>query len=209
MNKSYFITGIGTGIGKTVTSAVLVKYFSADYWKPIQSGDLDQSDSHQVQYLAGFETKIHPERFRLKFPASPHQSAAMENIDIKVGDFQLPKVDNSLLVEGAGGLFVPLNQEEFVIDLIQSLKLPVVLVIRDYLGCINHSLLSLEALKSRNIPLEYIVFNGMFQPATKSILINHFPDHTKYIELPDIENLSPENINSVVNQLEILEKINI
>ena len=206
MNKSYFITGIGTGIGKTITSSILVKYFSADYWKPIQSGDLDQSDSHQVQYLTDSKTKIHNERFRLKFPASPHQSAAMENIDIKVGDFQLPKTDRNLLVEGAGGLFVPLNQEEFIIDLIQSLKLPVILVIRDYLGCINHSILSLEALKSRNIPLEYIVFNGKFEPATKSILINHFPDHTKYIELPDIENLSPENINSLVDQLEILEK---
>jgi len=118
MNKSYFITGIGTGIGKTVTSAVLVKYFSADYWKPIQSGDLDQSDSNQVGYLTDFKNLIHPEQFRLKFPASPHQSAAMEDIDIKVQDFQLPNTDNSLLVEGAGGLFVPINQQEFIIDLI-------------------------------------------------------------------------------------------
>lgn len=203
MKTDLFITGIGTGIGKTVTSAVLTQYFKADYWKPIQSGDLDQSDSLTAKSLIDNDLIIHPERFKLNYPASPHQSAAMENIEINLDDFQLPNTENSLLVEGAGGLFVPLNNYDFMIDLIAKFNLKTVLVVRDYLGCINHTLLSIEALQHRNLEIAYVVLNGNFEPATKDVLLKNFPKTTQIIELPELNVLSKENINKVSKSLQI------
>ena len=203
MKTDLFITGIGTGIGKTVTSAVLTQYFKADYWKPIQSGDLDQSDSLTVKSMIDDDLIIHPERFKLNYPASPHQSAAMENIEINLDDFQLPNTENSLLVEGAGGLFVPLNNHEFMIDLIAKFNLKTVLVVRDYLGCINHTLLSIEALQHRNLEIAYVVLNGNFEPATKDVLIKNIPKTIQIIELPELNLLSKENINKVSKSLKI------
>ena len=203
MKTDLFITGIGTGIGKTVTSAVLTQYFKADYWKPIQSGDLDQSDSLTVKSLIDDDLIIHPERFKLNYPASPHQSAAMENIEINLDDFQLPNTENSLLVEGAGGLFVPLNNYEFMIDLIAKFNLKTVLVVRDYLGCINHTLLSIEALQQRNLEIAYVVLNGNFEPATKDVLIKNIPKTIQIIELPELNLLSKETINKVSKSLKI------
>lgn len=203
MKTDLFITGIGTGIGKTVTSAVLTQYFKADYWKPIQSGDLDQSDSLTIKSMIDNDLIIHPERFKLNYPASPHQSAAMENFEINLDDFQLPNTENSLLVEGAGGLFVPLNNYEFMIDLIAKFNLKTVLVVRDYLGCINHTLLSIEALQHRNLEIAYVVLNGNFEPATKDVLIKNIPKTTQIIELPELNLLSKENINKVSKSLKI------
>ena len=203
MKTDLFITGIGTGIGKTVTSAVLTQYFKADYWKPIQSGDLDQSDSLTVKSMIDDDLIIHPERFKLNYPASPHQSAAMENIEINLDDFQLPNTENSLLLEGAGGLFVPLNNYEFMIDLIAKFNLKTVLVVRDYLGCINHTLLSIEALQHRNLEIAYVVLNGNFEPATKDVLIKNIPKTIQIIELPELNVPSKENINKVSKSLQI------
>ncbi|MBO6211514.1 dethiobiotin synthase [Algoriella sp.] len=203
MKTDLFITGIGTGIGKTVTSAVLTQYFKADYWKPIQSGDLDQSDSLTVKSMIDNDLIIHPERFKLNYPASPHQSAAMENIEINLDDFQLPNTENSLLVEGAGGLFVPLNNYKFMIDLIAKFNLKTVLVVRDYLGCINHTLLSIEALQHRNLEIAYVVLNGNFEPATKDVLIKNIPKTIQIIELPELNLLSKETINKVSKSLKI------
>ena len=202
MNTKYFITGIGTGVGKTIASAVLRQYFKADYWKPVQSGDLDQSDSMLVKQLTNDEWRIHSEQFRLQYPASPHQSASMEGIEIKVGDFQLPEADNVLLTEGAGGLFVPLNHQEFMIDLIEYFKIPVILVVRDYLGCINHTLLSLEALGYRNIEVAFVVFNGDFVPETKEVLLKHIPENSKVIELPEINDLTRVTIREVADGIQ-------
>ncbi|HAY3552373.1 dethiobiotin synthase [Elizabethkingia meningoseptica] len=199
MNTKYFITGIGTGIGKTVTSAILTQYFKADYWKPVQSGDLDRSDSMLVSKFNNENIDVHPERYRLKYPASPHQSAAMENIEIKVRDFELPDTENILLTEGAGGLFVPLNNTEFMIDLITHLNVPVILVVRDYLGCINHTLLSVEALRSRDIEIAFVVLNGNFVAETKEIILKHIPSGTKVIELPELDILSKESIQKAAD----------
>lgn len=199
MNTKYFITGIGTGIGKTVTSAILTRYFKADYWKPVQSGDLDRSDSMLVSKFNNENIDVHPERYRLKYPASPHQSAAMENIEIKVRDFELPDTENILLTEGAGGLFVPLNNTEFIIDLIAHLNVPVILVVRDYLGCINHTLLSVEALRSRDIEIAFVVLNGSFVTETKEIILKHIPSGTKVIELPELDILSKESIQKAAD----------
>jgi len=159
--NQFFITGIGTEIGKTIVSAVLTEALEADYWKPIQSGDLDNTDSMKIQrWISNPHTRIHPERYRLNQPLSPHASAALDGVEIKVSDFELPRTDRALIVEGAGGLLVPLSLQETMLDLIEYLQLPVILVVRHYLGSINHTLLSLEVLRSRGIALAGVVYNG-------------------------------------------------
>ena len=169
--KGIFVTGIGTEVGKTVVAALLTRALKADYWKPVQSGDLDNTDTMKIRQWFGPEAgHIHPERFRLTLPMSPHASAAHDGIDIKLSDFSLPDTDNFLVVEGAGGLHVPLNDQDCIIDLIKELGLAVVLVSRHYLGSINHTLLSVEALRSRNIPIAGLIFNGAEHPTTESII---------------------------------------
>ncbi len=193
-------TGIGTGLGKTVVSAVLTQFFKGDYWKPVQSGDLHQSDSLQIKKLVDENLQIHTEQYRLQHAVSPHQAAKEENIHIRLSDFKLPSTTKFIIVEGAGGLFVPLNNEDFIIDLITQLNLPVVLVAKDYLGCINHTMLSINALLQRKIRLEYFVFNGGFNPDTKAVLQRHIPFKTKIIELPEI-NLTKNEIKKITTQL--------
>lgn len=169
--NQYFVTGIGTEIGKTIVSAILTEALAADYWKPIQSGDLDNSDSQKIQrWVSNPHTRIHPERFRLNKPLSPHASAAIDGVEIKVQDFQLPNISRPLIVEGAGGLMVPLNHQETMLDLIQHLNLPVILVSRHYLGSINHTLLSLEVLRSRGIRLAGLLYNGAENVASEQAI---------------------------------------
>lgn len=200
--KKLFVTGIGTEIGKTVCSAILTKYFNADYWKPIQSGDLHFSDSMKIKEWVGENVIIHPERYKLKLAASPHQSAAEEGILIKTKDFKLPETQNNLIVEGAGGLMVPISDDEFIIDLIKKLNLPVALVVRNYLGCINHTLLSLMALEQKNIKLEYLILNGSFPEDTERIICKNIQGEAKIIRIPDIEKITKENIERITKQLE-------
>lgn len=202
--KKWFITGIGTGIGKTFVSTVLAQCLQADYWKPIQSGDLDRSDSLFVKELVSYPIRIHKERYALQTPVSPHQAAAMEDVAIRVQDFSLPATDNHLLVEGAGGLFVPLNNQEYMIDLICQLGLPVVLVMQDYLGCINHSLLSLEALQHRKIELAAVVFNGDFNPYTRSLLREKISEQVPVIELPTLATFNRKHIEALARTIPIL-----
>lgn len=160
MNQ-FFVSGIGTEVGKTIVSAILTEALHADYWKPIQSGDLDNTDSMKIErWVSNPHTRIHPERYRLNQPLSPHASAALDGVDIKVSDFELPLTDQPLIVEGAGGLLVPLSLQETMLDLIEHLRLPVILVVRHYLGSINHTLLSLEVLRSRGITLAGVVYTG-------------------------------------------------
>ncbi|WDF69934.1 dethiobiotin synthase [Sphingobacterium oryzagri] len=201
--KKWFITGIGTGIGKTFVSTILAQYLKADYWKPVQSGDLDCRDSFSLAAGVSYDIRIHPERYALQASVSPHQAAAMENITIHVDDFKLPETENHLIVEGAGGLFVPLNEEEYMIDLIKELALPVVLVIQDYLGCINHSVLSLEALRSREIDLAAVVFNGDFNPYTEDLLRKKITEKVPVITLPTLHKLTKEGIEIAAEGLHI------
>ncbi|TKC09280.1 dethiobiotin synthase [Pedobacter frigoris] len=162
MGNIYFITGIGTGIGKTIVSAILTEKLNADYWKPIQSGDLEISDSLLIKHLiSNKKTTIHPERYRLGQPLSPHLSAKIDGVKISVSDIDIPPTTNDLVIEGAGGLMVPLNDEELILDLIKKLKARVIVVSQNYLGSINHTLLTLEVFKSNNINIEGLIFNGI------------------------------------------------
>lgn len=168
-SKKYFVTAIGTDSGKTLVSAILACKWNAAYWKPIQCGF--PGDSAQMRIWLGEDWPLLPETHTLKTPASPHFAAKEENIHIGLKDFKLPQSMQNLVVEGAGGLLVPLNEKETMADLISYLKLPVVLVVNHYLGSINHSLLTLSEIRSRKIPLAGIVFNGTdFQQSEVLIL---------------------------------------
>ena len=157
MVQTIFVTGIGTGIGKTVVAAILAEALQADYWKPVQAGYEDGTDSDWMRsVIQNNRTKIYPEVYRLKMPASPHLAAKNENRTISLEKIftafaQCVAPGRRLVIEGAGGLLVPLNEHELVIDLIRKLNAKVVLVSRHYLGSINHSLLTAQACRQKNI----------------------------------------------------------
>ena len=167
-----FITGISTDVGKTIASAIITEALEADYWKPIQAGDLNDSDSHKIQrYISNDKSVIHENSYKLNTPASPHLAAELDGITIDLKNIIEPKTDNHLVIEGAGGIFVPLNETDFVLDLIQP-DYKVIVVSRHYLGSINHTLLTIEALKNRGINIAGIIFNGNENLATETIILN-------------------------------------
>jgi len=173
-NKPIFVTGIGTGIGKTIVSAILTEKLKADYWKPVQSGDLDDSDTNKVKSLvSNATTRFHQEAYRLSQPFSPHKSAAIDGITIDLRSIMLPATDNQLIIEGAGGLMVPLNDNFLMIDLIRQLEAEVVLVSQNYLGSINHTILSVYALKNEGIPVRGIIFNGIKDIYSKDFIMQY------------------------------------
>ena len=172
--RKIFITGIGTDVGKTVASAILTEALEADYWKPVQAGDLDNSDSIKVSDLiSNAKTVIHPEGVQLSQPMSPHAAAEIDNVEIKLASFKIPETNNNLIIEGAGGLMVPLNDKDLIIDLINELNAEVVLVSQNYLGSINHTLLSIESLKARKVKVLGIIFNGEENIDTEKYILNY------------------------------------
>jgi dethiobiotin synthetase len=153
-----FVTAIGTDCGKTLVSAILTKALEATYWKPVQAGA--PTDTQTIQALIP-EAKILPELYNFTMPASPHFAGEAEGIKIDLHNFRIPPLETEhLVVEGAGGLMVPLNEKDFLIDIPQFLSLEVVLVVNLYLGCINHSLLAINEINRRNVRVKGIVFNG-------------------------------------------------
>jgi dethiobiotin synthetase len=173
--KRIFVTGIGTGVGKTLVSAIITEYLQADYWKPIQSGDLDNTDTMTVRRLiSNSESVLHEERFRLTQPLSPHASAEIDGIEMKLNDFTTPEsAKQYLVIEGAGGLMVPINNTTTIADLIKFLDASVILVSKNYLGSINHTLLTIQELERREIPITGLVFNGECLPQTENFIINY------------------------------------
>jgi dethiobiotin synthetase len=166
-----FITGIGTDVGKTIASAIITQALEADYWKPIQAGDLNNSDSHKIEkYISNNKTIVHQNSYALNTPASPHLAANLDGITIDLKKINEPKTKNHLVIEGAGGIFVPLNNSDCIIDLIQN-DYNVIVVSRHYLGSINHTLLTFEALKNKNIDVSGIIFSGDENKATEEIIL--------------------------------------
>lgn len=166
----YFITGIGTEVGKTIAAAIVTEALEADYWKPIQAGDLERSDTHKVRNLVSNQkTVFHDNAFALKTPMSPHAAAKIDGVKLSANKIKEPKTTNSLVIEGAGGLLVPINDKETIADLIK-LEYQVILVSRHYLGSINHTLLTVEALKSRNLDCLGIIFSGEENPSSEEII---------------------------------------
>ena len=166
-----FITGIGTDVGKTIASSIIVEALEADYWKPIQAGDLDNSDTNKVEkYVSNTTTIFHKSAYALQTPASPHFAAEIDGITIDLNEIKQPKTKNHLVVEGAGGVLVPLNNKDCVIDIIQP-DYKVIVVSRHYLGSINHTLMTIEILKFRNLNVAGIIFSGDENKATESIIL--------------------------------------
>ena len=174
MALQLIVAGIGTEIGKTVASAVLVEALKADYWKPIQSGSLTDSDTETVRRLVSNPvSRFHPEAYRLTQPLSPHAAAKLDGVRIELNDIKTPQTDNTLIIELAGGLMVPLNEHDLTIDWVAQSGLPVILISRNYLGSINHTLLSVEACRNRRIPIMGVIFNGSAVPATETFVLNY------------------------------------
>ncbi|WP_445731289.1 dethiobiotin synthase [Mariniflexile sp.] len=178
---TYFITGISTNVGKTIASAILVEALEADYWKPIQAGELDNCDTKKVKKLvSNSKSKFHPNAYALKTPMSPHAAAEIEGISIDISKIIPPipmaiGTKNHLIIEGAGGLLVPINNTQTVFDLIKP-DYKVVVVSRHYLGSINHTLLTLNLLKEKGLDVS-IIFSGNEQKSTEDIIkkMTHVP----------------------------------
>lgn len=167
-----FITGISTDVGKTIASAIITEALEADYWKPIQAGDLENSDSHKIKsYLSNDKTVIHPNSYALQTPASPHLAASIDNVEIDIKSIKEPETKNHLVIEGAGGIYVPLNDKHTIADLIQP-DYKVIIVSRHYLGSINHTLLTIEALQNRKVQIGGIIFNGDENPSSEKIILS-------------------------------------
>lgn len=171
MTPHFVITGTDTGIGKTVFSAALTDALGAYYWKPVQSGLEEETDSETVRRLGEIPAaRILPEAYRLQTPASPHLAARIDGVQIDVEALVPPKIDAPLVIEGAGGLLVPLTERVVFADLFARWQVPVILCARTGLGTINHTLLSLEALRARSIPVFGVAFIGEPQEDTQAIV---------------------------------------
>jgi len=167
--QKYFITGISTEVGKTVASAIITEALEADYWKPIQSGDLEYSDTHKVEKLiSNSKTVFHPNSYALKTPMSPHASAEIDGITIEIDNIKEPSTKNHLVIEGAGGLLVPLNDKNTLLDVIKP-DYKVIVVSRHYLGSINHTLLTVNLLKEKGFEVT-LVFSGSEYKTTEDII---------------------------------------
>ena len=187
-----FITGIGTDVGKTIASAIVTQALEADYWKPIQAGDLYNSDSHKIEkYLSNNKSTIHQNSYALHTPASPNLAAQLDGITIDLKKIIEPRTNNHLVIEGAGGIFVPLNNIDCIIDLIQK-EHKVIVVSRHYLGSINHTLLTFEALKNRKINVSGIIFSGEENKASEEIILSK--TKVKFIGRIDNEPYFDQNV---------------
>ncbi len=165
-----FITGISTEVGKTMASAIVTEALNADYWKPVQAGDLDYTDSHKVKELiSNSKSVIHENSYALNTPMSPHAAADIDGVKIELDKIQEPRTENHLVIEGAGGLLVPLNDNDTIFDLIKP-EYKVVVVSRHYLGSINHSLLTINALRVEGLNVG-IIFSGDEHPTTEQIIL--------------------------------------
>jgi len=197
--RPIFITGIGTEIGKTIVSAVLVEKLQADYWKPVQSGQLDNSDTMIVQKLISNKKSVfHQEAYRLTQPFSPHKSARIDGLLIDPEQIVIPETNNQLIIEGAGGLMVPLNKDFLIIDLIKMLDADVVLVSKNYLGSINHTLMSAAMLKMRDIPIKKIIFNGEQDESSEGFISNYLTNDC--VRIPYFEELNRNSIHEFVKE---------
>ncbi|MFT6053128.1 MAG: dethiobiotin synthetase [Roseivirga sp.] len=196
---NYFVTAIGTDSGKTLVSAILAEALKADYWKPVQAGF--PTDTETVKGLVdNGMTSFHPETHLLKIPASPHAAARYEHLTIQLDDFVLPVTDNEIVIEGAGGVMVPINDHDFVIDIARELSCPVILVSNLYLGSINHTLLTVDYLKRNNIPVKGIIFNGESNLESENIIEQH-SGYKVLLRLPKLSIVNKEIVKYWADEL--------
>lgn len=172
MSRNLVVAGIGTNVGKTIVAAIVTEALRADYWKPVQAGELHQTDTDKVRSLVSNNiTCFHPETYRLKEALSPHTAAASEGLEISTQAIKIPQTQNTLVIELAGGIMVPLNKTCTNLDLLKQWNLPVLLVSQNYLGSINHTLLSAMVLKQYHIQTAGIIFNGAPNTSTEEFIL--------------------------------------
>lgn len=199
----YFITGIGTDVGKTLVSAILTEALQANYWKPVQCGIEGGTDRETISSLiTNSKTVCYTEGYCFTEPASPHLAAGLANEKIRLENLHLPELNNRLVIEGAGGLLVPLNDINYVVDLAKEFEAEIILVCRNYLGCINHSLLSIDYLIRNEFAIKGLVLNGNFDKAVKSAIIN-YTEIPVIAEIPDMTVVSKDSILSQAQKINL------
>jgi dethiobiotin synthetase len=203
LKKPLFVTGIGTDVGKTIVSAILCEYYKANYWKPIQTGKNIGTDNETLRELVSHsQFECYPEAFLLNEPLSPHVAAEMENKSIQLSFIELPTHHPNLIIEGAGGILVPINyQNQTICDIIEALDCSVVLVVKEYLGNINHTLLSLKYLKMKNIDVKGLVYVGDALPKTAEIIEKMTGIKTLF-RVPIFPLLNKESIRKFVQEIQ-------
>ncbi len=171
--RKVFVTGIGTDVGKTIVAAILTEALQADYWKPIQCGSLELTDTERVKRLVESKQSVfHPEAYRLSTPASPHHAAEVEEKKIHWGKLKVPETENTLVIEGAGGLLVPFNYKgETMLDMAKTWETEVVIVARNYLGSINHTMLTVKVLQESGVKVLGLIFNGEPNPSSEEVIL--------------------------------------
>jgi dethiobiotin synthase len=202
--EGFFVTGTDTDVGKTLVSAWLLAQLDACYWKPVQAGTEPETDSEAVRRIAAVpRERILPEAYVLPEPLSPHEAARRAGIAIEMAKLVPPPCDGQLLVvEGAGGLMVPLNDEALIIDLATELHLPVILVARSTLGTINHTLLSLEAIRRRGLPLAGVVINGPETPHNRAA-IERYGQVEVIAEIPWLDQVDRDTLRAIEPELDL------
>lgn len=202
-HKKYFVSAIGTDSGKSIVSAILCEKLKADYWKPIQAGVEPTTDSELIKSLiSNKKTVIHKEAYKLKTPVSPHYAAEIDHKIIDLNKINLPETNNTLVIEGAGGLLVPINEKNFVYDLIPQLGAELILVVNFYLGSINHTLLTLEYLKNRKTKVKGLIFNGDYPFSSARIIENNSP-WPVLGKIPNAGKLNKSFVKEAANLLEL------
>jgi len=210
--QGFFVTGTDTDVGKTVVAAWLLAHLDAlhldaHYWKPVQAGTEPETDAQTVRRLAGVpQTRILPEAYMLAEAIAPHEAAKRAGIQIEMGKLVPNPVGGALVVEGAGGLLVPLNDTSTVIDLATELHLPVVLVARSTLGTINHTLLSLEALRRRGLPIAGVVINGPETPHNRAA-IERYGQAPVIAEIPWLDTVTRETLLAIEPELDLTQLV--
>jgi dethiobiotin synthetase len=204
--KPFFISGIGTGIGKTLIAAVLTEALRADYWKPVQAGLDPRTDSSWLaSMVSNRESVVHPETYKLKLAASPHIAARKENIQIDlnriVDDFKQMDPSRPLIIEGAGGLMVPLNESKFVADLVKQLDARLILVSRNYLGSINHSLMTATCCRSYGLDVAGWVFNDQYMDYDQEIVA--WSGYPALFSLPFFNAVTKQTISETAGRIEL------
>lgn len=189
--KRYFVTGIGTGIGKTIVSAMLAEALEADYWKPVQAGNVETDSDFVRQVISNPKSVVHPELYSLEMAASPHIAARNEGLRIETEFIKdnIPRTANTLIIEGAGGLMVPLNDTRFVSDLVAELEATVILVSRNYLGSINHSLMTAMICRQKGLPVAGWIFNDQYLQYEDEIV--SWSGYPKLASIPSLATTDP------------------
>lgn len=201
--KRLFISGIGTDVGKTIISAILVEKMKADYWKPVQTGSDTDSDTVTVKCLVtNTRSQFFQESVSLKKPVSPHEAAALEGVEIRLEQLIVPVTENNLIIEGAGGLMVPLNDTQIMADLVCYFDAELILVCKHYLGSINHTLLSLELIKQRKLNFKGIIFTGSQNLASESFILK-YSGIKKLGYIPELDKIDSLSIKQSINYIHL------